>query len=182
MVPDFGNQYSDFKEEVDDRLPAQKMKELDINIFVDSDHGHDRVTGRSITGMIAFVGRTPIFWLSKRQGAVQAATFGAEFTALKRAVEEAVTLRYYLRSMGVRVTKPTIIYGDNLSAIVNATTPGSQLKKKHLALSYHYCREHFSAGIVNIRRIDGQYSYADPFTKALGGTEFHGHYNEITEN
>ena len=105
--------------------------------------------------MIAFVGRTPISWLSKRQGAVQTATFGAEFTALKRAVEEAVTLRYYLRSMGVRVTKPSIIYGDNLSAIINATTPGSQLKKKYLALSYHYCREHFSAGIVNTRRIDG---------------------------
>ena len=84
--------------------------------------------------------------------------------------------------MGVRVTKPSIIYGDNLSAIVNATTPGSQIKKKYLTLSYHYCREHFSAGIVNICRIDGQYNYADPFTKALGGTEFHGHYNEITEN
>ena len=84
--------------------------------------------------------------------------------------------------MGVRVTKQCIIYGDYLSTIVNVTTPGSQLKKKYLALSYHYCQEHFSARIVNIHRIDGQFNYADPYSKALGGTGFHGHYNEITEN
>ena len=84
---------------------------------------------------------------------VQTPTFGAESVDIKKAVEEAITLRYYLRSMGVKVTKPTIIYGDNLSSITNATTPGNPLKEKYLALSYHFCRGHFSAGIVDIRKI-----------------------------
>ena len=57
-----------------------------------------------------------------------------------------------MKSMGVAVTKPTIIYGDNLSSITNATVPGSALKKKNLALSYYFCREHLSAGIVDIRK------------------------------
>ena len=86
------------------------MKELEINIFVDSNHGHDRLTGRSITGMIRFGGRTPTYYVAKRQSSVKTPTFGAEFVALKKAVEEAITLRYYLRSMGVKVTKPSIIY------------------------------------------------------------------------
>ena len=72
--------------------------------------------------------------------------------------------------MGVLVTKPSVIYGDNLSAIVNVTDPGSQLNKKYLALSYHYCREHFSAGIVDIRKIDGKDNYSDALTKALNGS------------
>jgi len=158
------------------------MKELAVNIFVDSNHGHDRLTGRSITGLISFVGRTPIYYMSKRQSSVQTPTFGAEFVALKKAVEEAITLRYYLRSMGIKVTKPSIIYGDNLSAITNAINPGSALKKKYLALSYHFCREYYSAGIVDIRKIDTKDNYADPYTKALVSGEFHGFMNEIMEN
>ena len=70
--------------------------------------------------------------------------------ALKRAVEEAVTYRYYLRSFGCLVDGPTKIYGDNWSALVSTTEPGTALDKKHVALSYHFCREHFSAGIVDI--------------------------------
>ena len=182
IIPDFGNQYQDFVEEHDDRLPEPRMKELTTNIFVDANHGHDRVTGRSITGLISFVGRTPVYWASKRQSMVQTPTFGAEFIALKKAVEEAVTLRYYLRSMGVKVTKPTVIYGDNLSSITNTINPGSPLKEKYLALSYHFCREHYSAGIVEIRKIGTKDNYADAMTKALVSSKFNGLMNEIMEN
>ena len=182
VVPDFGNQYSDFIEDQDTRLPPPIMKELATNICIDSNHGHDQVTGRSITGMISFVGRTPVTHTAKRQSAVQTTTFGAKFIALKKAVEEAITLRYYLRSMGLKVTKPTIIYGDNLSAITNATSPGSALKKKYLALSYHFCREYYSANIVDIRKIDGKDNYADAYTKVLESGEFHGFMNELMEN
>lgn len=182
VIPDFGNQYSDFSEDEDTRLPVPLMNELSTNIFIDSNHGHDRITGRSITGMISFVGRTPITNVSKRQSSVQTTTFGAEFVALKKAVEEAITIRYYLRSMGVAVTKPVIIYGDNLSAITNTITPGSALSKKYLALSYHFCREYYSANVVDIRKIDTKENYADPFTKALVSNEFHGFMGEIMEN
>ena len=140
---------------------------------MDSNHGHDLVTGKSITGLIMFVGRTLILWYSKRQGSVQTSTFSAEFIALKKGVEEAITIQYYLKLMGVKVTKPAVIYGDNLSAIKNMIEPGSPLKKKYLALLYHFCREHYSAGIMDIQKIDSKYNYVDPFTKRLQSTEFH---------
>ena len=178
VQPDFGNQY-DFKEEIDEKLPESKMRELKITIFADSNHGHDLVTGKSITGVIVFVGRTPIKYISKRQASVQTSTFGAEFMALKRAVEEAVTIRYYLRSMGVRVDSPTVIYGDNMSSIKIVTDASSPLKKKYLALAYHFCREHYSAGIVEIRKIDTKHNLADPFTKSLVSPEHHTHFNSF---
>ena len=87
----------------------------ELNIFTDSDYGHDKVTGWSITGIIALVGSTPILWESKRQTSVQISTYGAEFVALKRAVTVAEEIRYTLRSMGVKVTKETNIYEDNQS-------------------------------------------------------------------
>ena len=89
---EFGHQYKYFKEELDPYFPTPGIAELEINIFSDSDHAHDKVTGRSITGLMAFVGSTPVYWKSKRQTSVQTSTFGAEFTALKSAVELAITL------------------------------------------------------------------------------------------
>ena len=79
--------------------------------------------------MISFVERTPIQFCAKRQSAVQTSTFGSEFTALKRAGEEAITMRYYLRAIGIIITKPEVIYEDNQSAITNDVQPISALKK-----------------------------------------------------
>ena len=119
-------------------------------------------------------------WVDHRNALLR--EFGRIIELMKKAVEEAITMRYYLRSMGVKVSLPTTIYGDNLSAITNTIEPGSPLKKKYLALLYHFCREHFSAGVVSIRKIDGKHNYADPFTKALVSNEFHGLFNEIMMN
>ena len=65
VTADFGNQY-DAKEELDSQLPEPLMDELVTTIFVDSNHDHDLLTGKSITGVIVFVGRTPIKYFSKR--------------------------------------------------------------------------------------------------------------------
>jgi hypothetical protein len=91
---DVGGQYHYFKEDIDPRFPSPLQKEFEVNKLCDSDHGHDKVTGRSITGIINFVGSTPIFWDSKRQNCVQTSTFGAEFTALKQPVEKVVMICY----------------------------------------------------------------------------------------
>jgi len=179
---DFGHQHSYFTEDVDPCFPEPFLAELDINIFVDADHGHDKVTGRSITGLIALVGSTPVIWSSKQQSCVQLSTFGAEFTALKKAVEEAAALRYHLRSMGIKVEKPTPIYVDNMSVVLNASNPGSTLNKKAIALAYHYVREHQANSVVEIRKIPSDQNYEDPFTKALNGTEHGGYFYELQSN
>ena len=70
LAMDFGQLfkelYPDAKEEVDCKVPVPLIDELEITAFVDSDHAHDRVTRRSITGLLILVGRTPVFFMSKR--------------------------------------------------------------------------------------------------------------------
>ena len=140
------------------------------------------MTGKAITGLLAFVGSTPVEWGATRQPSVQTATYGAELNALKKAVEHAVTIRCHLRSMGVKVEQPTRTYCDNQSVVTNTTEAGSILNKKYLALAYHFCREHFSADVVDIRWIDGKHNLADAMTKALGTTAFHTHMNRAMSN
>ena len=167
---DFTHQYKYYQEELDPYFPKPHINELDINIYSDSDHAHDLVTGRSITGLLAFVGSTPVYWKSKRQTSVHTSTFGAEFTALQAAVELAITLRYHLRSMGFEITKPTQIFVDNKSVCINSTNPSSTLNKKSIALAYHFVRQHQAGDVVSIYHTNSHENYADLLTKPLGPT------------
>eukprot|EP00957_Ditylum_brightwellii_P052692 3994490-Ditylum_brightwellii.AAC.1 len=87
---------------MDPRFPEPMFEDFDAHAFCDADHGHDQITGRSITGLFTIVYLTSMTWSSKRQKCVHTLTLGAEFTALKAAVEKAVMLHYHLRSMGIK--------------------------------------------------------------------------------
>ena len=74
FTQELGTLYPDAAEELDANLPTRLVEEISITVLVDSDHRHDKVTRRSITGLIAFLGRTPEFYLSKQQGAIKTST------------------------------------------------------------------------------------------------------------
>lgn len=162
----FKEQYPDAEESLDTSLPKPLFKELAITTYVDSDHPHDQVSRRSITGLVVFVGQTPVFYMSKQQGAIESSTYGAEFTAMKTAVEEVMAVRYMLQCLGIKVTRPANILGDNRSVIINASVSSSLLKKKHIAIAYHLTREATAAGIVHPLKTKGDWNFADVCTKA----------------
>ena len=84
--------------------------------------------------------------------------------------------------MGVNVTCATKIYVDNMAVVLNASNPASTLNKKHIALAYHYVREHVANKIVTIYKIDSKDNYADPFTKGLNSSEHGDFYHELLCN
>ena len=65
FTQELGALYPDSAKELDANIPTPLVEEIRITVFVDSNHGHDKVTRRSITDLIAFLGRTPAFYLSK---------------------------------------------------------------------------------------------------------------------
>ena len=56
--------------------------------------------------------------------------FGAKCVAMKQGMEAVHVLRYNLRMMGVRISGPTYVYGDNILVIHNTQRPESTLRKK----------------------------------------------------
>ena len=165
LMDRFKDTYPDADEALDPEVPEPLVQEITLTCFVNSDHAHDKVMRWSITGIICFAGRTPIFYSSKRQGAIETSTYGAEFSSIKTAVEETISIRYMLRCLGVAVEYPTPICGDNAGVILNATIPSSLLKKKHVAIAYHKTREMTAAGAVHPVKIGGEDNYADVLTK-----------------
>ena len=114
-----------------------------------------------------FVNKAPIHWYSKKQSTVEASTFGAEFCAMKTAVEMVEALRYKLRMFGVPIDGPCSVFCDNEAVYKNTVLPESTLKKKHHSIAYHRCREAVAAGIIRVAKQGTTKNLADLFTKVL---------------
>ena len=111
--------YGDVKEAIPTNTPGPRVKEVDMRIFAESDHEGDKLTIRSRTGYIIFLNSAPIAWLSKKQATIETSVFGAEFVAMKIGMEKIWGLQYKLRMVGLPISGPSLIYGDNMSIIHN---------------------------------------------------------------
>ena len=60
--------------------------------------------------------------------------------------------------------------------------PEAHYFKNHVALSYHFFREHVANNMVLIQKIKSTDNYADPFTKGMNGTDHGGFFHEILHN
>jgi hypothetical protein len=144
-----------------------------IAVFVDADHARDKVTRRSVTGIVLLINNTPLVWISKRQKTVESSTYGSELVAARVAIDLIIKMRYKLRMLGVTMEKQSVLCGDNMSVVLNTTIPSSSLKKKHLACAYHRVREAIAGDLVVYGHIGSSSNLADIGTKPLGTFAFH---------
>ena len=57
-------------------------------------------------------------------------------------------------------------------SIFIGSNPVTESRSKHIDIRYHYIREVYEKGIIDIFFIDGNDNPADIFTKNLGATKF----------
>lgn len=79
-------------------------------------------------GFLIYINGAPIIWFLKKQVTIETSVFGAEFVALKQGMEALHSLCYKLRMMGVEISLPSYIYGDNISVVHNTQQSKSTLK------------------------------------------------------
>ena len=147
--------------------PEPHGKDVDLRLYVDSDHAGDKRSRRSRTGYFIFLNSAPINWLSRKQGTIETSVFGAEFVAMKIGMEALRGIRYKLRMMGVPVEGPSYIFGDNMSVIHNTQRPESTLKKKSNQICYHAVRESVAMGESLTGHIPTAENPADLATKII---------------
>jgi hypothetical protein len=170
--------YPDVVEEIDPRAPKPKGKEIKTACFFDAAMGSEMTRGRGHTGITLFVGRTPVSCISMRQGTAEASSYGSEFIAGRVSVEEVLALRGALRALGVPVNSPTKWYGDNLSILQSSNIPEATLKKRHVNIAYHMCREQVAANVLTPIKVRTGDNVADTATKALDGSALE-HINNV---
>jgi hypothetical protein len=152
-------------------MPSPLGKDVDLRMMVDSDHAGDKKTRRSHTRLIIFCNLAPVIWLSKQQATIETSVFGAEFVAMKHGIKTLRGLRYKIRMMGVPLSGPTYIYGDNKSQVTNSSRPKSTLKKKCNSICYHAIRESVAMGETLLTHIKTGDNLADFLTETTSGAK-----------
>ena len=70
LIREMKQVYVDVEEDPPSNAPPPRGKNVQINCFVDCNHGRDRVTRHSQTGTILFGNKEPLLWYSKHQNTV----------------------------------------------------------------------------------------------------------------
>ena len=151
-------------------MPEARGNDVTFTCFDDPNHASNIIDRRSQTGILIFLNKAPIHWYSKMQPSVEASTFGAEFCAMKTAVEMIEGMRYKLRMFGVPIDGPCNVYCDNEAVYKNTAIPESTLRKKHHSIAYHRCREAVAAGTIRVHKQGTERNLADLFTEVLTAT------------
>jgi hypothetical protein len=140
-------------------------------MMVDSDHAVETRIRCSCTGFIIICNLAPIIWLSKQQATIETSIFGDEFVAMKHGIKMLRGLRYKIRMMGIPLSGPTYIYGNNKSQVTSSSRPESTLNIKCNSICYHAIHELVAMGETLLTHIRIGENLADFLTKTTSGTK-----------
>ena len=142
-------------------MPDPLGEAVTTTTTMDAYLNHCLATGKSLTGYLHFVNKTPVEWYSKKQATVETATFGSEYIAAKTATEQIMDIRQTLRYLGARIATKSFLFGDNISVVTSATLPHSTLTKRHNILGFHRVTEAIGAKLINFYWIQSVYNLSD---------------------
>ena len=119
--------YGNVHENLPDDMPDPLGEAVTTTTTMDANLSHCLATGKSLTGCLHFVNKTPVDWYSKKQATVETATYGSYFIAAKTATEQIMDIRQTLRYLGAPIGAKSFLFGDNRSVVTSATLPHSTL-------------------------------------------------------
>ncbi len=103
--------FSNVTEPIPPNAPKPLGKQVNICIFVDSDHTGEQQTRRSCSSFLIYVNTAFVDWHSKHQVTIKTGVFSADFVAIKTRVDMLQGLRYKLRMIYVAIDNTTHIMG-----------------------------------------------------------------------
>ena len=92
--------------------------------------------------------------------------------ALAETTQEAIYLQRLLSDVDMMKDEPIQLYGDNQGSISIVKNPVKHNRTKHIDIKYHFIRECFSNGTINVNHVNGENNVADIMTKPLPKCKF----------
>ena len=157
--------YGNVVEILPDDMPEPLGKAVMTTTTIDANLNHCLARGKSLTGCLHFVNKTPVDWYFKKQAIVETATYGSEFVAAKTATEQIMDIRQTLRYLGAPIGAKSFSFGDNRSVVTSATLPHSTLTKRHNILAFHRVREASAVKPMAFYWIQSAYNLSDMLSK-----------------
>lgn len=144
----------------------------DLIAFSDSDYAGCLDSRKSTSGYLFTLAGSAVTWSSQRQSIVALSTTEAEYVSACEAAKEAIWLRLLLSDVGVTLNGPTQMQLDNQGSIKLIENPAFHKRTKHIDVRYHFIREKYESGEIDIVYVNSKAQLADIFTKGLPRMRF----------
>nr|GFA05573.1 retrovirus-related Pol polyprotein from transposon TNT 1-94 [Tanacetum cinerariifolium] len=139
---------------------------FELTGFSDVDYAGCKDTFKSTSGGAQFLGEKMVSWSSKKQDYTTLSTTEAEYVSLSICCAQVLWMRTQLTDYGFHFNKIPI-YCDLKSAIAISCNSVQHSRTKHIAVRYHFIKEHVEKGTIELYFVKTDYQLADLFTKAL---------------
>ncbi|WVZ70692.1 hypothetical protein U9M48_019335 [Paspalum notatum var. saurae] len=156
---------------------------LSLRGFSDIDH-------KSTSGTCQLLGTSLVSWSSRKQASVSLSTTEAEYIAAASCCSHLLWMKASLSDFGLRFGRIPLLV-DSTSAICVAKNPVLHSRTKHIDVRFHFPRDHYEKGDIDLVHVVTQNQLADIFTKPLefsafvclrgetGGNQHHHHYYNL---
>ena len=136
--------------------------------YSDSDWAGSKVDRRSTTGYYFSMNTEgpPISWKSKKQHTIALSSCEAEYMALAASSQEGMYLKM-LFSDWLQLECTPVIHADNQGAIALVKNNMVQSRSKHIDIRYHYIRDNYQKGLLDIIYISTDNNISDLMTKPI---------------
>ncbi|WVZ71298.1 hypothetical protein U9M48_019898 [Paspalum notatum var. saurae] len=125
-----------------------------------------RIDRKSTSGTCQFLGTSLVSWSSRKQSSVATSTCEAEYVASASCCSQILWMLTTLRDYGLTYGRiPTLC--DSSSAISIAKNSALHSRTKHIDVRYHFLRDNYEKGMIDIVKVASENQVADILTKPL---------------
>nr|GEU28764.1 retrovirus-related Pol polyprotein from transposon TNT 1-94 [Tanacetum cinerariifolium] len=139
---------------------------FELTGFSNDGYAGCRDSFKSTSDGTQFLGKKLVGWSSKKKDCTALSPTEAEYVSLSTCCSQVIWMRTQLTDYGFHFNKIPI-YCDFKSAIAISYNPVQHSRTKHIAVRYHFIKEHIKKGTIELYFVKTGYQLADIFTKAL---------------
>nr|GEV57728.1 retrovirus-related Pol polyprotein from transposon TNT 1-94 [Tanacetum cinerariifolium] len=118
---------------------------FELTEFLDADYAGCKDTFKSTSGGAQFSGEKLVSWSFKKQDCTALSTAEAKYMSLSACCAQVLWMQTQLTDYGFHFNKIPI-YCDSKSAIAISCNPVQHSRTKHIAVGYHFIKEHLEKG------------------------------------
>ncbi|WVZ84193.1 hypothetical protein U9M48_031249 [Paspalum notatum var. saurae] len=139
---------------------------LSLRGFSDADHTGCRIDRKSTSGTCQLLGTFLVSWSSRKQASVSLSTIEAEYIAAASCCSHLLWMKATLSDFGLKYGRIPLLL-DSTSTISVAKNPVLHSRTKHIDVRFHFMRDHYEKGDIDLIHVVFANYLADIFTKPL---------------
>jgi len=153
-------------------LLLRASSKLAVTAYSDADWAGCPDTRYSTSVFCVFLGDSLVSWSSKWQPTVSQSSAEAEYRVVANTASECIWLRQLLGELHCGISKATVAYCDNVSAVYMSSNLIHHKRTKHIELDIHFVRERVQLDDLRVLHVPTGEQFTDIMTKGLPTATF----------